>query len=470
MTVPQWVSDTVFYQIFPDRFANGAPELDPPNVQPWDSAPTLTGFQGGDLPGVIRRFEYLLDLGISGIYLNPVFLSPSNHRYNTVDYYRIDPKLGDPVVFRSLIDLAHRNGVKVILDGVFNHCGRGFFAFNDLLENEQHSPYRDWFHVHKLPLDAYGPGKAVHYEAWWGFKSLPKFNTANPSVRRYLVDVARHWIEQGADGWRLDVPNEIDDDSFWAELRAAVKTANPEAYLVGEIWDVNPRWVGPGHFDGLMHYPLRQAILDFVAAGSLAPTQFAARVEELFHAYPQEHVFAHYVTLGTHDTERVRTVCGGSPVKVKLAFLALFTSPGAPGIYYGDEIGLEGGKDPDSRRTFPWNSEAWSTELRSFVQRLIRIRREIPALRRGDVRVLMADDRQGVVALARSLQGQSAVVLLNASSASHRVRIDVTSLGWNDGTAMVNALDDGRPAIRAGRLEVTLPPHGGAILYPRDGP
>jgi len=169
---------------------------------------------------------YLLDLGVNAIYLNPIFLSSSNHRYNTTDYYQIDLKLGTMKDFKVLLDVAHRNQVRVILDGVFNHCGRGFFAFNDILENQASSPYKSWFHINRFPVNAYSPGDAKDYVAWWKFKSLPKLNTGNPRVRKYIFDVARYWIEQGIDGWRLDVPNEIDDDSFWAEFRRIVKETN----------------------------------------------------------------------------------------------------------------------------------------------------------------------------------------------------------------------------------------------------
>ncbi|HEB65204.1 MAG TPA: alpha-amylase, partial [Chloroflexi bacterium] len=236
MAAPAWIQDAVFYQIFPDRFANGEPANDPPNVEPWGAPPTLWGFQGGDLRGVMQRFEYLLDLGVTALYFNPIFLSSSNHRYNTYDYFRIDPKLGTLEDFHALLNLAHRHGVRVLLDGVFNHCGRGFFAFADVLENGEHSPYRGWFHIHRFPVDAFSPGKAQDYEAWWGFKSLPKFNTATQAVREYIFSVARYWLEQGIDGWRLDVPNGIDDDAFWAEFRRIVKRVNPRAALIGEIW------------------------------------------------------------------------------------------------------------------------------------------------------------------------------------------------------------------------------------------
>ena len=219
MSVPSWVQDAIFYQIFPDRFANGDTENDPPNLVRWGSPPTSWGFQGGDLKGIQQKFDYLLDLGINAIYLNPIFQSTSTHRYNTTDYFKIDSKLGTLDDFHSLVEHAHRNQVRVILDGVFNHCGRGFFAFNDILENQEYSPYRDWFHIKHFPVDAYSYGEATDYLGWWGMKSLPKFNTTNRWVRKYLLDVARYWIEHGADGWRLDVPNEINDDTFWSEFR-----------------------------------------------------------------------------------------------------------------------------------------------------------------------------------------------------------------------------------------------------------
>ena len=350
MTVPYWVPDAIFYQIFPDRFANGDPSNDPPNVVPWGSPPTIWNFMGGDLRGILQRLDYLLDLGVTAIYLNPIFLSSSNHRYNTYDYYHIDPKLGTMADFRALLDACHANGVRVILDGVFNHCGRGFFAFSDVLENGEHSPYKDWFHIKRFPVRAYGDGEAEDYEAWWGFKSLPEFNTDNPRVRRYIFEVARYWIRQGIDGWRLDVPNEIDDDAFWQEFRAVVKAENPDAYLVGEIWTADPRWTQ--HFDGLMNYPLREAILGFLG-GALDAATFAQRLTELQQLYPRDRAYAMYNPLGSHDTERVRTLLGNAE-KVKAAFALLFAYPGAPAVYYGDEIGLEGSKDPDNRRAFPW--------------------------------------------------------------------------------------------------------------------
>jgi cyclomaltodextrinase len=460
MTVPYWVEDTIFYQIFPDRFANGDTHNDPPNVQPWGSPPTSWGFQGGDLRGVIDKFDYILDLGINAIYLNPIFLSTSNHRYNTVDYFKIDPRVGTLEDFHALLATAHSNNVRVILDGVFNHCGRGFFGFNDVLENQDHSPYRDWFHVNKFPLDAYSPGKAEDYKAWWGFKSLPKFNTNNQAVRRYLLNVARYWIEQGSDGWRLDVPNEIDDDSFWLEFRESVKSINRDAYLVGEIWTIEPRWVGPDHFDGLINYPLRDAVLDFLNGGFISAAGFADQVEGILKRYLHENAYAMYVTLGSHDTERIYTCLNGDLNKLKLAYSFIFAYPGAPAIYYGDEIGMTGGKDPECRGAFNWNQETWLEELRGWLRTLISLRKRYVALRRGAYQRVLADDRRNVYGFARTLGDEAVLVVMNASAAQRHLRLPVKELGWKDGLILHNLLGFEEYIVSGDNLVVSVPPWG----------
>lgn len=465
MSVPPWVADAIFYQIFPDRFANGDPENDPANTQPWGSPPVAWGFQGGDLKGIRDRLEYLVELGVNAIYLNPIFQATSTHRYNTTDYYTIDPKLGDLQAFRQLLEDAHERGIRIILDGVFNHCGRGFFAFNDVLENGIHSPYKDWFLIHHFPVDAYSPGEAKHYEAWWNLKSLPKFNTDHPAVRRYLFDVARHWIEVGADGWRLDVPNEIDDDAFWAEFRQVVKVANPEAYLLGEIWEADARWVGEQHFDGVMNYPVRDALLDVLVREKLTPSKFAKRLDHLLELYPPEHTLAHFVPLGTHDTERIITLCQGDARKVELAFLFQMTYPGAPGVYYGDEIGLPGGEDPDSRRAFPWDRARWNRELRGSVKALIHLRRSLPELRRGSYEAVMADDSNGVFAARRSLEGRSCLVIMNTSDSARHVRMTLTDARLETGSPLMSFARGGDAVVRGGAVELDLPAYGGDLIY-----
>jgi len=460
MIVPDWVADVIFYQIFPDRFANGDPSNDPPNVRPWGSPPDLYHFQGGDLKGILQHLDYLLDLGINAIYLNPIFQSPSTHRYNTTDYYRIDERLGTMEDFRALLHHAHQNGVRIILDGVFNHCGRGFFAFVDVLENQQHSAYRDWFHIWRFPVNAYSRGPATRYAAWWGIKSLPKFNTDNPRVRAYLLDVVRFWTSQGIDGWRLDVPNEIDDDSFWAAFRDTVKSINPEAYLVGEIWDVNPRWVSEGHFDGLMNYPLREAILRYLNR-EMTAGQFLGAVEQILHAYPPENRLAMYVPLGSHDTERVITVLGNHQPAVKMAFALQFALPGAPAIYYGDEIGLAGGKDPDCRRAFPWDETFWDKDLRTWVKSLIHLRKTWAALRRGEFQIIAVEDSSRCCAFVRRAEEQQILVAANAGAHERELGINLNAAGFNASQPLHILLGAEHPwHINEGYLSVHLPPYG----------
>lgn len=441
MSVPDWVFDAIFYQIFMDRFADGDPSNNPVNAQPWHFPPTTWNFQGGDLKGVIQKFDYLQDLGVNALYFNPIFFSTSNHRYNTTDYYRIDPKLGTMQDFQDLLNLAHRRGFKVILDGVFNHCGRGFFAFNDLMENQENSPYRDWFHVKRFPVDAYSPGPARDYLGWWEIKSLPKFNTNNQQVRRYLLDVARYWIQQGVDGWRLDVPNEINDDSFWGEFRATVKNANPGAYLVGEIWTPDGRWVGESHFDGLLNYPLRDCLFRFIHAGTLSVRDFADKVEKLFSYYPAEYALAMYNLLGSHDTERALTKLDGDLAKTKLAYFFLFSYPGAPGIYYGDEIGLEGGKDPDCRRTFPWDANQWNHDLRNWIKSLISARKGSRALRRGGLQRILVDNERSCYVFLRQDGEDNVVAAMNASAKPQQVSIPVGSFSWQNGKVVHNLIN-----------------------------
>lgn len=462
MTTPYWVQDAIFYQIFPDRFANGDTTNDPPNVKPWGSTPTIWDFQGGDLRGIIQKFDYLLDLGINAIYLNPIFLSPSNHRYNISDYYIIEPRLGDLHDFRALLEVAHSNGVHIVLDGVFNHCSRAFFAFADLLENQERSAYKDWFVVNHFPVEAFNPGEATSYQAWWGFKSLPKFNTHTLAVREYIYGIARFWIEQGIDGWRLDVPNEIDDDLFWEEFRKVVKSANRDAYLLGEIWTADPRWAGPKKFDGLMNYPLREAIMDLLSGNAPSVTSFIERIEKLLALYPRENLFAMYNPLGSHDTERIRTKLGGNLEKVKQAFSILFSLPGAPAIYYGDEIGLTGGKDPECRGAFPWEPARWETDLHAWVKKLITIRKRTPALRRGQIQRVLVDESSRCFGFSRKLGDQTLVALFNASPVTRHLHVDISSLGWDEGQIVHDFLDKEEYFVANRRITVKLPEHGTA--------
>jgi glycosidase len=463
MSVPYWVQDAIFYQIFPDRFYRSEQNKQSIVLQDWGSPPTVRGFQGGDLRGIIEKFDYLLDLGVNALYLNPIFSSTANHRYHTNDYFKIDRTLGTLEDFRALLDVAHSNHVRVILDGVFNHSGRGFFAFTDLLDNGPESRYLNWYFINGFPLDAFGSGKATRYKAWWDIKDLPKLNTDNPAVREYLMNVSRYWIDQGVDGWRLDVPAEIDDDEFWAEFRQEVRKVNPDAYTVGEIWDGNPRWVGDEHFDGLMHYTLRDAILKLIGR-EIKVTEFAEQMEGFLKMYPQENVYAMYLALGSHDTRRLMTKLDDDLEKVKLAFMLQFGNPGAPAIYYGDEIGLKGGKDPDNRGAFPWDENEWNHDLRDYVKKLIAARKRHQALRRGDLQRVYLSQENGWYAFARTLGEDQVVVAINATQEPHQLSIPLNKLHLPDGTLMEDVITRGRYRVVDQVLQVTVGPWNGIML------
>ncbi|TLM88643.1 MAG: alpha-amylase, partial [Actinobacteria bacterium] len=353
------------------------------------------------------------------------------------------PLRGGRPAFDVLLREAHRRNLRVVLDGVFNHASRGFFQFNDILENEAASPYLDWFKVNSFPMNAYWgkPG----YTAWADLAALPEFNHANPQVRRYIMDVARYWVEQGIDGWRLDVPFCFGDDAFWQEFRAVVKTANPEAYITGEIpWDAT-RWMQGDQFDGVMNYLLTYACWGFFGGGNLdwdlighwaredhgglwikpGAEAFAASVTNLLERYPTPNVRAQLNLLDSHDTARVISIFKGDKAAFKLAETFIFTYPGAPCIYYGNEIGLEGGRDPDCRRAFPWDERRWDRDLRGYLQKLAAIRAAHPALRDGGFKVLHAAG--DAVVYLRSLGAERVVVALNRGQGSAALTLDLSA-------------------------------------------
>jgi glycosidase len=264
VVTPGWVTHAVFYQIFPDRFAKSDSLDKPPNLEPWDSDPTPFGYKGGDLAGVRERLDYLQDLGVTAFYFNPIFQSASNHRYHTHDYYQVDPLLGGDEAFDAMLAACRRRGVRMVLDGVFNHASRGFFPFNDVLENGPASPWLDWFTVHEHPANAYDRARPPGYKAWAGLHALPTLNTDNPQVREYLMRVGEYWLRKGIDGWRLDVPFEIRSEEFWQEFRQRIKAINPEAYIVGEVWGDSRPWLQGDQFDGVMNY------LTLIAAANVA--------------------------------------------------------------------------------------------------------------------------------------------------------------------------------------------------------
>ena len=387
---PDWVKDAIFYQIFPDRFCRSERYHAVGKFVPWNSRPTRENMFGGNLAGVEDKLKYIAGLGVNAIYLCPIFKSNSNHRYHTVDYFEIDPVLGTLKDFDRLVKKAHKLGLRVILDGVFNHCSRGFFQFNSLMELGQNSPYVDWFHVKGWPLNAYS-GKP-NYECWWNYPALPKFNTGCPDVREYLFSVGEYWTARGIDGWRLDVPNEIDDDSFWQEFRRRVKAINPEAYIVGEIWDAPERWLQGDQFDGVMNYLFRKAVMKFLFdEHPISTEEFCSRLRE---AFPEGRGDIPMNLLGSHDTTRLRSQPRASWDRIRLALTLMFFLPGAPCVYYGEELGMEGGKDPDNRRSVPWEklSQMQKEPVYALVKELTEMRKSSAVLRDGKLEIACNGD------------------------------------------------------------------------------
>ena len=381
MFAPAWVKDAIFYQIFPDRFCRSGRYHAVGKFVEWGSKPTRENMFGGNLAGIEDKLEYIAGLGVNAIYLCPIFKSNSNHRYHTVDYFEIDPVLGTLEDFDRLIKKAHKLKLRVILDGVFNHCSRGFFQFNSLMELGEHSPYVDWFHVKGWPLNAYTD--KPNYECWWNFPALPKFNTDCPDVREYLFSVGEYWMKRGIDGWRLDVPNEIDDDSFWQEFRRRVKAVNPDAYIVGEIWDEPSR---------LMNYMFRKAAMQFLFDEK--PISIKEFGERMSRAFPEGRGDIPMNLLGSHDTTRLMSQPCASLERIELAYAILFFLPGAPCIYYGEELSMKGGKDPDNRRSVPWSklAEMQAKPLYEFIKQMIALRKKNAVLRNGSLEIRAADN------------------------------------------------------------------------------
>ncbi len=437
---PEWVKDAIFYQIFPDRFSRSLKfdNHDGSKFKPWGAPPERQGFQGGNIDGITERLDYLQELGVNALYLTPVFASACNHRYHTYDYYSIDPILGGNRSFARLIEKIHSRGMRIMLDGVFNHTGRGFWAFHHILENGGDSPYVEWFKIHGWPLYAYDDENKhkANYSCWAGNRALPQFNMDNPAVRKHLLDAIRYWIDMGVDGWRLDAPHEIERLDFWEDLRKTAKSSNKNVYLCGEYWFVGDSFREDRRFDGLTNYPFSLAALGFFTRDTLREDyengpfkyrkldveQFSNILKEIFTAYPWENCCANMNILDSHDTGRALWTTGYDNSALRLSVLFQMTAPGAPCIYYGDEIGLRGGPDPGCREAFPWHErETWDFELLEFYKKATTLRNRHQVLRQGDFKQLYKKD--GVFVFSRSRGEKLAIIALNANTTKERVRI-----------------------------------------------
>lgn len=523
---PAWFKDAVVYQIFVDRFFNGNPDGKVVGAKPgslihayWENDPVYvrereTGrilaydFFGGNLAGVIAKLPYLKDLGISALYLNPVFEAPSNHKYDTADYKNIDGMFGDNELFHQLCTKAGEFGISVILDGVFSHTGSDSIYFNKEgrypevgAYQSTASPYYSWYRFTKHPDE---------YESWWGVDALPNVDEMNPSYLDFVVSgqdsVVKHWLRLGAKGWRLDVADEL-PDRFIRLLRQAVKETDPEAVIIGEVWEDASHKVSYSELrsyfsgdelDAVTNYPFREAALGFLL-GRQSASGVAETLYSLYENYPRENYYAALNLVGSHDVPRALTLLGGyegpadlpygqqlrqrlgeeerrlAITRLKLLSLWQMTFPGVPCVYYGDEAGLEGLTDPLNRRTFPWGHE--EGQLHDWYKKVIGFRNAYPVLRSGAWQPLApSDDVFGFVRWhegGRDFFGQPqddnlAVVLINRSQKSSPVDIDLSR--WFDGGLLFDLLADyGEVPVVGGRLAVTMPPLTGKLLVARTG-
>jgi cyclomaltodextrinase len=453
---PSWVKEAVFYQIFPERFSNGDPTLNPPNCEPWGGQPKRDNYFGGDLQGIMDRIDYLVELGINAIYFCPVFEAMTNHKYDTKNYLKVDPQFGTNEKMKELVDLCHQKGIRVLLDAVFNHAGAGMSQFIDLKVNGAQSVYKDWFHVQSFPLKI-EDGKPT-YDCFAFEPHMPKLNTGHPEVRAHLLEVARYWVEEiGIDGWRLDVSNEV-DHAFWRDFRRVVKQANPEAYILGEIWHDSMMWLQGDQFDAVMNYPVAFEVINFMVEACVDSQTFAERISKIQMGYPRQVNEVMFNLLDSHDTARFLTLCNENKALFRLALAFQFTYPGTPCVYYGNEVGMTGGPDPDCRKCMEWDPEQQDREIFRYFQQLITLRKNSKALQHGTFKFLSTQKGDSRFVYERKAEEEHLIILMNPYPRAREIQSLVPMGKWQD----VFSFEWYK--VNEGNIKLDLPAYGFAIL------
>lgn len=413
-----WLQESVVYQIFVERFCDGDKSIDPEDALEWGSEVTATSKFGGDIQGIIDKLDYLENLGVNLIYLTPIFKSSSNHKYNTCDYYTIEPQFGTLEKAKELVNKCHERKIKIVFDAVFNHSGSDFFAFKDVLKNQQKSRYKNWYFIDSYPVDT---SKCNYYTFADDISTMPKFNTSNEEVKEYLLNVGSYWIDEiGIDGWRLDVCDEV-DHCFWRDFKKKIKQKKDDAILIGEIMHEASSFLKGDQLDSIMNYPFKGAMIDFFGKRSINAEQFDDILAKNRVIYMDDINKQLWNLIGSHDTSRFLTECDQKIERMKLAIVFQFTYIGVPYIYYGDEVGLSGGEEPQSRKCMIWNYEKQNFELLELYKKMIRIRKENKTLIYGDYKTIYCKDN--VIAFVRKDKKSTMLIVIN--NTYKKIKIDL---------------------------------------------
>lgn len=425
-TTPYWVNQTVWYQIFPDRFCKGSNENKPEYIKPWISQ-EIKGYYdvyGGDLKGIISKLDYLSDLGITGLYLTPVFKAPSNHKYDTTDYYTVDPIFGTNDTLKELVEKCHERGIKVMLDGVFNHVGETNPLWQDVLANGPESKYYDWFMINRWPLDSNARDTRDGSFYSFAFSSkMPKLNTNNPEVINYILDICTFWVNEfHIDALRLDVANEI-SHTLNKALRKRMVSLQPDFYILGEIWHNALPWLMGDEFHSVMNYPLSGMIHDFWVNSKLTKVDFEYMVNRCYTMYMQQTNDVLFNLLDSHDTARLFTIVNEDIDVFYQQLAVLFVMPGAPCIYYGTEIALPGKHDPDCRRAMPWDEidRGCYDERIEVMKHLIKMRQTYKSARSRNFHFINVIDNERLIEFNKIEYEERMYVAINASKINEAI-------------------------------------------------
>lgn len=443
---PSWVEDQVWYSIFPERFHNGDHTINPNNTLKWNDTDKYSNSQrfGGDLEGIIQKLPYLKSIGFTGIYMTPIFKSDSAHKYDVIDYYKIDGFFGDNDKFKELVENAHKLGLKVMLDAVFNHSSFRHPYFIDVIKNGKKSKYYDCFYViddtkpvvnfpinndftiNKSVLKSiYHNHDLLNYRTFAFTPLMPKLNTDNSIMKEHLLGAAKYWIEEyDIDGWRLDVSNEI-GHKFWRDFRITVKDSKKDTYIVGENWDNSNPWLQGDQYDGVMNYEILFPIWNYFGTNiqgiKYSSTQFMFRINKVLVDYPKNVLRSMYNLVDSHDTERILEICSNNIDLVKLPYIFLFAFPGAPSVYYGGEIGLGGKGDPDNRRCMIWDEKLQNKDILEHIKRLIKLRSTFKEFKSTEFKWIETNDELEYLIFQKG----DLVFILNKSEKSQIINLPI---------------------------------------------